>query len=356
MMTVYDDIKLRYLMRNIRKQGLRIREIRRWEKAFSNFLWRGIKKGNDYKNRWKIIEGFAKSNIKVIKREPGLSYSKEPVVICVVRDERERMEIFLKHYRKLGIRKFAILDNNSTDGTVEYLKEQRGVDLYQTKDKFLPYIKEGWINRLISCYGTAGWYIIADADELLSWVGMEERGIQEVIKYLEKKKITRARALMVDMYPKGVEWNRDRTFEEAFLECKYFDGDTYCYEEAQDLYLLCGGPRKRKLGMEPWLTKYPLFRLGEMEILSDAHMIFPYDNRKTPCFFALRHYKFLTGKDWAKVKQYVKEGNHIAGSAEYKIYERKNMENKENFNFYYEGSIEYRSSNSLSQIHEIKKM
>lgn len=185
---------------------------------------------------------------------------------------------------------------------------------------------------------------------------MEESGVQDVIKYLEEKRITRARALMVDMYPKESVWNSNITFKEAFSQCEYFDRDTYFYENAKELYLLFGGPRKRKLGMEPWLTKYPLFCFGEMEILSDAHIIFPYDNRKIPCFLALKHYKFLTAKDWAKIKEYVEEENHISGSAEYKIYKQKNEESIKNFNFYYEGSIEYQSSQSLSKIREISKM
>lgn len=76
-MIVFDYIKLKYMMHNIRRQGLRIREIRRWEKAFFNFLCHVARKGNDYKNGWKIIEGFAKSNIKVIKRKRDFLDSKE---------------------------------------------------------------------------------------------------------------------------------------------------------------------------------------------------------------------------------------------------------------------------------------
>lgn len=352
-MKVLDYLKLRQLMHHIEKQKLRLYEGKRWAKAFLYFLRHVTKTGNDYTNRWNIIKGFTGSDIKIVKRTAGTA---DLIVICVVRNEIERMEVFLNHYRKIGIEKFVIIDNNSTDGTIQFLRRQKDVDLYQTKDQFQSYVKIGWINRMISSYGTSHWYLVVDADELLVWQGMEEDGIKNVIKYLNRKRITRARALMVDMYPKEVKWNSSESFKEIFPKCNYFDGDSYYHEEAEELYLICGGPRNRMLGMEPWLTKYPLFRLREREILSSAHTVFPYENRKVPCFFALLHYKFLTRSDLVKVKKYAREGNYIGGSAEYKIYEKKHKENADNFNFYYENSLTYQSSQSLAGIQEISKM
>ena len=343
-------------MLHIKKQGLRIYGAKRWEKAFLHFLLCVTKTGNDYVNRWNIINGFAKSNIKVLKRVNNSCKSNDPIVICVVRNERERMETFLNHYRKMGIRKFAILDNHSTDHTVEYLKLQKDVDLYQTTDQFQSYVKIGWINRILSSYGTSHWFIVVDADELLVWQGMEESSIQNAISYLNSKNIARARALMVDMYPKEIKWNSEESFKEVYPKCNFFDGDTYYRQEAEEIYLICGGPRKRMFGMEPWLTKYPLFHLKNEEILSSAHSIFPYDNKRTPCFFALLHYKFLIRSDLEKVKRYAKEGNYIGGSAEYKIYEQKHNESADNFNFYYEKSFEYQSSQSLENIRQINRM
>lgn len=356
MIDIFDYIKLKKMIFDIRKQGLRMYGIKRWKDAFFYFLEHAAKEGDDYENRKIIIDSFSKSDIKVIKRGAKIKDAKEPIVICVVRNEIERMHVFLEHYRQIGISKFAIIDNDSTDGTAGYLKNQKDVDLYQIRDKYQSYARIGWINRMISCYGTSHWYIVVDSDELLAWPGMERSCIQDVIKYLDKRNMTRARGLMVDMYPKKSEWKSDKTFKEAFLKCKYFDRDTYYHEEADELYLLCGGPRKRKLGMDPWLTKYPLFRLRKREILSNSHALFPYNNKKIPCLFAILHYKFLTKKDYEKVKLYAEEGNYINGSAEYKIYEQKQNESEDNFNFYYDKSVEYRSSQDLAEIHELSKM
>lgn len=108
--------------------------------------------------------------------------------------------------------------------------------------------------------------------------------------------------------------------------------------------------------MEVWLTKYPLFRLQENEIMSNAHTIYPYSNKKTPCFFALLHYKFMTKKDQIKMKKYARKGNFAGGSAEYKLYVKKHSADQGSFCFYYEGSEEYTSSQSLSKIKEMDKL
>ncbi len=350
-------LKFKYIfLCNIRKQALRIRGKKMWSKTFCSYLSTLPKTSCYYQFRWKLIEGFTKSNIKIIKRGPDTRKQQDPILISIMRNEIERIEVFLKHYREMGIQRFAIMDNASTDGTFEYLRKQKDVDLFFTNDKFQSETKPGWINRIISYYGISHWFLVADADELLVWQGIEDSCVQNVIAYLDKKKATRARALMIDMYPEKIGWNSNNSFKDIFPQCKYFDNDSYYHEEAEELYLMCGGPRKRMLGVEAWLTKYPLFRLKEGEILANVHSIYPYNNGWTPCFLAILHYKFLTKTDLKKAEEYVNKENYAGGSAEYKIYMQKQKENIDNFNFYNEQSIEYKSSESLSQIREMRKI
>lgn len=349
-------IKLTYYFFYMRKQKLQIRDKKRWKKAFFNYLCNVSEKSYDYPVRWNVVKGFTKSDIRIVKRAQNVGYEEAPILICVILNELERMEKFLDHYRKIGIKKFAILDNGSTDGTSKYLRRQKDVELFRTKDVFESRVKMGWINRIIAYYGDENWYVVVDADELLVWQGVEDTSIQGVINYLDKIKITRARALMVDMYPKDACWSKEGAFSEIYSKCRYFDYDTYYHKNREEVYLLCGGPRKRKLGLEVWLTKYPLFRLRENEIISNPHTIYPYSNKRTLCFFAVLHYKFLTGSDRIKMQKYVRQGNYAGGSKEYKLYMRKLKENRNNFNFYYEQSAEYQSSRSLGIIKEIVKI
>ena len=347
---IFDYLKLNLLFLFLNKQLLRVRQKKEWKMKFYYFLKMINKTNSDYRERWKIIEGFTKSNIEIVKEGDAFRTNADPILICVLLNEMERIRIFLSHYRKIGIKKFAILDNGSTDGTLEYLKTQSDVIVFQTKDKFESKIKVGWINRIISYFGTAHWYLVVDADELLVWHNAEEDSIQNVIKFLKKEKTFRARALMVDMYTKEMEWNKERTFEEIYPLCKYFDYNTYYEKESEELYLISGGPRKRKLGMEAWLTKYPLFKLQDNEIICNPHSVFPYNDEKTSCFFAILHYKFLTNNDRKKLRKYAKLGNYASNSAEYKMYLQRQRENINNFVFYFDDSAEYESSKSISKI------
>lgn len=351
-----DFIKLWRMLHLIRKQQLKIDDIKRWRKAFFYYLCNMKNTSSDYINRWNVIKGFTKCNMKILKRAQNVMGTEDPILICVVLNEIERMGVFLNHYRKIGIKKFAIIDNGSTDGTIKFLKGQSDVELFQTRDRFESRIKMGWINRVISYYGTDHWFLVVDADELLVWHDVESMDLQCIIKYLDKMKVTRARALMVDMYPKQSTWNSNKSFEEIYHQCKYFDHSTYFHKKTEEVYLLCGGPRKRMLGIDLWLTKYPLFRLKEKDILSNPHSIYPYTNKKTPCYFALLHYKFLTQKDQVKMKKYAKKGNYAGGSSEYKKYIQMQEKAAESFDFYYKNSVEYKSSESLGSIQEIDKI
>jgi len=57
---------------------------------------------------------------------------------------------FLSYYRKIGVDKFFIIDNDSDDGTADYLSNQKDVHLFWTDVEFN---KAGqgmkWINDLI---------------------------------------------------------------------------------------------------------------------------------------------------------------------------------------------------------------
>lgn len=349
-------IKLNLFLLSIKKQKIRIMEIRKWRKAFFGFLSIEKNKSSDYPDRWNVIEGFAKSDIIKIKKVKDKKHSEDPILICVVLNELERMNIFLDHYRKMGIKTFVFLDNGSTDGTMDYLKMQADVELFQTKDAFKSKIKIGWINRIISYYGTDHWYLVVDADELLVWQDIEEWPIQNVIRYFDQENITRARALMIDMYPREVTWNTNVSFERAYSESRFFDYNTYYHRKENVLYLVSGGPRKRMFGIDAWLTKYPLFRLGEEEIMCNPHTIYPYDNKESACYLAILHYKFLTRSDQQKMRKYARKENYACDSAEYKLYVKKLRENADNFKFYFEDSAEYHSSKSLARIREIGRI
>src|SRR3712207_959001 len=64
----------------------------------------------------------------------------ELVLVCIVRDGRPYIKSFVEHYFSLGVKHLVFLDNNSTDGTVEMLRNYDGVTVLRTE---LPYKANG---------------------------------------------------------------------------------------------------------------------------------------------------------------------------------------------------------------------
>src|SRR4028118_2067973 len=90
----------------------------------------------------------------------------ELVVVCLVRDGRPYVRSFVEHYRSLGAKHMFFLDNDSTDGTVEALKNHDDVTVLRSK---LPFKEYDFLFKryLISRFGEEGrWCLYVDVDEL----------------------------------------------------------------------------------------------------------------------------------------------------------------------------------------------
>ena len=118
------------------------------------------------------------------------------------RNERLRLPAFLRHYRALGVNRFFIVDNGSSDGTVDYLTEQPDVHLFQTSNR---YGQAGsgieWMNALLTRFGTGMWCVTVDIDELLVYPGSEQVPLRTLTNYLDQRGVEALACMMLDMYP-----------------------------------------------------------------------------------------------------------------------------------------------------------
>ncbi len=293
-----------------------------------------------------VAEAFCLCEIKVL-RNRNVSPS-DIVSICVQKNELVRMKNFIHYHRALGVDKFVVLDNDSHDGSVEWLMNQTDVVLLQTKQPYTTNRREGWINRIMAHYGDSRWYLVLDSDELLTYTDCEHHNIKELIAHLEKHQQVRARAMMLDMYATAECY--EKGVQDEYLEkCRYFDTDTYVYEDRLQLDLIKGGCRGRVFAESPWLTKYPLFYLRHSDLECKSHFLYPFKaNKHCSCQLVLRHYKFLSG-DMEKIRSAVHSGNYYAGSKQYVSY-LSVLESGKPLDFWYERTEEYNSSNDLKKI------
>ncbi|MEM6450509.1 MAG: glycosyltransferase family 2 protein [Cyanobacteria bacterium P01_D01_bin.105] len=192
-------------------------------------------------------------------------------VLCcvVVRNESLRLPFFLRYHRELGIAKFLVVDNGSTDETLDYLLEQPDVYVWQSHFSFVgANYGSVWFELLLRKYGVGHWCLIADADELFYYPDCERIDIAKLCQTQEKQGYTAYPVVLLDMYSdKSISETIYRSGEDFRAVCGYFDRQFYhsVLEEAtpyrnQTIYV--GGLRERIFGKagDYYVTKVPLIK------------------------------------------------------------------------------------------------
>ena len=302
-----------------------------------------------------FIIGLHKSKLTLIKKGIGALNPSDVVLITAFNNDDNFIRIFLEHYKRIGIRKFAFINNNSSDKTdqiIEAFAICQGVhiDIWRTNDKYNGRKMMGWRQRLILHYGLNRWYIIPDSDELLVFDGAN---INDLIARLERDKMQAAGAVMIDMYSK-LPLNRVGKIppEDILSEYKYFDTNTYKTYFDRRCFVVMGGMRNRIFGLLPWLQKFPVIYAKKDTLGVHSHYWYPYDiNQNSKILAALLHYKFLPG-DSEKYVAHAKSGIYYNNSSEYKAYVAKIAENP-GLSFYDSAtSREYKDFDSLKDVIE----
>ena len=301
-----------------------------------------------------VINAFALSRFEVLRKRE-VPDNAEPIVVLCVKNDLERIQMLVNHYRQCGVRRFAFLDNNSDDGTLEWLMEQEDIDLYKTRQKYHTAVKEGWINRLISYYGFDRWYIVTDSDELMAWIGMERHNVSELIRYAESRGIKRFKGLTLDAYTNDEAFGNTENIRRDY---RFVDTDSYYVKTVPmgtaTLDQFYGGPRYRLMGVTVPLSKYPLVFFEKGTISVSAHYFYPLElNNVDHCYVGILHYKF-TDKDREEYKKRAQDNSGFSTNG--KHYKQMLEYLDASFSFTYDGSAEILSSYDLSRIALIERI
>ncbi len=232
------------------------------------------------------------------------------LLFCTLRNEAERIEWFLAHYRSLGVGHFIFVDNGSTDGTREILCAQPDATVYATDASYrAARFGIDWINWLMLRHGHGQWCVVADADELLIYPPWQTRPLPALTAWLEAQGQRVLPAMMLELYPKGpLDQARYTPGTDPTACLPWFDAGNYTitHKPLLDCLLIQGGPRARCFFGEapqraPTLTKLPLIRWSVHDAwVNSTHSILPRTQNR---FFAtgpgerisgaLLHTKFL---------------------------------------------------------------
>jgi hypothetical protein len=230
------------------------------------------------------------------------------ILVCLVRNGREHLPSFLRHYRELGVREFVFVDNGSDDGTLELLEQDAEVTLYETALSHKDF--ETQIRSLvIEAHCKQRWCLNVDVDELFDYPLSGQLKLADLLDYLQQRGATAMVAHMLDMYSsKEPRSNgRDLDLREAYPEYDVSHLERFEYHATEQLgycdanllqaEIPCfsGGIRQHifgsKAGARYLLIKHPLIFLdGELEPVTHPH----YSNHATVADVTgvLYHYKF----------------------------------------------------------------
>lgn len=259
-------------------------------------------------------------------------------VLCfsTLRNERVRLPWFLDYYRARGVAHFLFVDNDSNDGSREWLAAQPDVSLWHSAASYKrARFGMDWINRLLRLHGHGHWCLVVDPDEYLVYPFSDTRPIRALTDWLDASSVRSFGAMLLDMYPKGpITAQPYAEGQDPFEIACWFDAGNYTIErnwQYGNLWIQ-GGPRARAFFTErperaPALNKIPLVKWDRgYAYASSTHMLLPrglnlvYDEwggEKTSG--VLMHAKFLDIFS-EKAAEELERGQHFAASAEYRAY------------------------------------
>jgi hypothetical protein len=272
-------------------------------------------------------------------------------LICVLRNEAERLPLFFEHYKALGVSRFFMIDNNSGDGSRGLLLAEPLADVFHAHSLF----SEGqgglyWAQSIARYYGEGNWLIRPDADELFVYDGMENRSLAELASWLERRGMDRVYAPMIDLYPSSSLGSSTQTIAELIRTDSWFDNDGYSLNRWPQGWYLTGGPRYRVFSQAEkihmgCMWKYPFFQMGPETTLYNHHWIWPDDTVTSGALGAVVHLKLM--HDFIeRSRRYEHEGQHWNQSSAYQLINKRLQEMPEAMIFY-EGSKRYRGPRSL---------
>lgn len=286
-----------------------------YKRNLINFFKCNLWTGEEVK---KYIEYLYLDKIELISK--GRFEKDKPTIICVVKNEADKLENFFMHYSKLGEFNFVFIDNNSTDKTIELLKEN-GATIYLCLEKFSTNRKLSWINKVYSTLPNDCWTILLDADELLVYSNYENISIGEILNLMEKNKIYSAGAIMIDMFSNKPLKEKEYIKEYVFFENVFHEEKSYYFKSVY------GGIREREFKFEKdrifLIKKHPILKKQKNTMLIHCHYNYPFKyNLKSKIYFGLLHYK-LFDSEIEKYKKIAESGGYENGSIEYKTYLKK---------------------------------
>lgn len=233
----------------------------------------------------------------------------EAAVTCLVKDGDYYIAQFLDHHFRLGFKHVFLLDNGSTDKTLEIAKSYPAVSIYQTS---LPIGRYQARMKAIFSQLTvrSGWCLDVDIDEFFLYPLSEVISLQDFLAYLNNRNYTVVLTQMIDMFSdRPLSALSKPAAEDIASSYPYYDLSNveaipYSTSDlvsrfastnelpADDVRLYFGGIRKTLFDLRCLLTKHSLFK-ADAGLSPFTHVHFVDGGRIADVSAALLHFKLV---------------------------------------------------------------
>ncbi|MCA0136039.1 glycosyltransferase family 2 protein [Pseudosulfitobacter pseudonitzschiae] len=288
------------------------------------------------RKRWRIRAFRKRRELTRIADRTSTIRPDDILLFSTQRNEKIRLPYFLDYYREQGVNHFFIVDNDSTDGSADYLADQPDVSVWQTKASYKKSrFGVDWLNWLMIKHAHGHWCLTVDPDEFLIYPFCDTRPLRALTDWLDASSIKSFSAMLLDMYPKGrLDAHPYQQGQNPIEIAGWFDSGNYTMSRNRlfgNLWIQ-GGPRARVFFADqpenaPALNKVPLVKWDKRyAYVSSTHMLLPrglnqvYDEwGGEKASGVLLHAKFLDTFT-SKAAEELSRGQHYSASVEYKAY------------------------------------
>lgn len=281
----------------------------------------------------------------------------ELVVITLTRDASVWLDAWMDHHLALGAKHIFVLDNDSSDDTVERAVGFPHVSVYRTTMPF-KHFQLGMRRWLSRTFGRNRWALAPDADELWDYPFSDRLSLRDFLRYQNEHGYKAVTAHALDMFSDlPFSHIESRPGDDLRDTYRFYDlsdiittREMYWIRDGQtksrDIFCTFGGVRQRFFGSECLCqTRHALHQEGggARPYLYDGH--FAAGAPVSDVATVLLHYKFVSTL-YDQAKKNLELGQLHRGSAHYRGFVDVLTANPE-FSMWTERARELRSVNQL---------
>ena len=274
-------------------------------------------------------------------------------MLVVCRNEALRLPYMLKYHFDLGVSRVLLVDNDSTDGTREMVRDDPRIHMFSSKEKYKGPLY--WQEPLLRRYAAGRWCLVLDADELFVYPQMDRVDLPGLAAFLDGQGRAALHSLFIEMYSREpIGQMAYRAGDDLREVAPWFDAEGYVRGKYHRVFggeapefIYMGGTRRRLFDAEFGCSKYPFFKYAPgLFLRRGLHTIEGAKIAEEQA--AVLHFKYLQDFKEKAVRE-AKRGVYWNASAEYKAYAAR-FEKEGDFSLWHAGAEKFAGWRQLEEL------